>query len=145
MQDVEDRLSCQKIELLDENKNEFTFRALVTKGCYIRSLIRDIGSFLDTYTVMSELVRTKLGTISIDDVNTLEEIENMTAKEYKIEELLDYPIIEVDSDEKKIMNGMMIKNEWDIIDKVIFKNKKGELLGIYEKNEDMLKVWKNFT
>ena len=39
---------------------------------------------------------------------------------------------------------MKIPNNWNIKDKVIFKNKDNILLGIYEKYDDILKVWKNF-
>ena len=50
-----------KIELLDFNNDEFKFKVLVSKGTYIRSLIRDIGHALNTYATMTELERTKLG------------------------------------------------------------------------------------
>ena len=59
--------------------------------------------------------------------------------------MLNYPIIKVDDNlEKRISNGMKINDDWNIQDKVIFKNNKNKLLGIYEKYDDMLKVWKNF-
>lgn len=67
----------------------------MTKGCYIRSLIRDIGLELNTYATMTSLTRTKQGKIDISNTNTLEEIKNNQFKYYKIEEVLDYPIIEV--------------------------------------------------
>ena len=46
--------------------------------------------------------------------------------------------------EYKITNGVKLDNTFDIKDKVIFVNKDGKLLGIYEKDNEILKVWKNF-
>jgi tRNA pseudouridine55 synthase len=138
-------VTIKEIKLLEENKNTFKFKSLVTKGCYIRSLIRDIGLSLNTYATMTSLVRTKQGKVSIEETNTLEELQRGEAKLYTIEEVLDYPVIIVDKDlEFKIRNGQKINNIWKIIDRCIFKNEENKLLGIYERDNLMLKVWKNF-
>ena len=138
-------VTIKKIELLEEKENSFTFKTLVTKGCYIRSLIQDIGDSLNTYATMTNLIRTKQGNISLENTNTLEEIEKGTFQSYKIEEVLDYPIIEVEGEtEFKIANGSKIENKWNIQEKVIFKEKKGKILGIYTKEGEYLKTWKNF-
>ena len=138
-------VTIKEIELLEKTNNTFTFKSLVTKGCYIRSLINDICNSLNTIGTMTSLVRTKQGIISIENTNTLEEIENNNYKYYKIEEVLDYPIINIDDDLlKKVSNGMKISNNWNIKDKVIFKYN-DKLLGIYEVSHNNLKVWKNFN
>ena len=63
------------IEPLSEiNNNTFTFKCTVSKGTYIRSLIRDIGVSLGTYATMSALRRTKQGIFNIEDAYTLEEL-----------------------------------------------------------------------
>ena len=69
------------LELLEdplylEDTIEFTIKCLVSKGTYIRSLIRDIGYKLNTYGTMKELNRTKQGHFSIEDSYTLEDIQN---------------------------------------------------------------------
>ena len=138
-------VTIKEIELLKENNNTFTFKTLVTKGCYIRSLIRDIGLSLNTYATMTSLIRTKQGKVSIENTNTLEELQRGEAKSYSIEEVLDYPTIIVDKDlEFKIKNGQKINNTWKITNRCIFKNQENKLLGIYERDNLMLKVWKNF-
>ena len=138
-------VTIKSIELLEEKNNTYTIKTLVSKGTYIRSLINDIGLSLNTYATMTSLERVKQGLISINDTNTLEDVENNNFTIHKIEEVLAYPIIEVDEIlEKQISNGMKINNSFNIDDKVIFKNKNNKLLGIYEKYEDILKVWKNF-
>ena len=138
-------VTIKEIKLLEKEKNTFKFQSLVTKGCYIRSLIRDIGLSLNTYATMTSLVRTKQGKVSIEEINTIEELQRGEAKLYSIEEVLDYPVIIVDKDlEFKIRNGQKINNIWKIINRCIFKNKENKLLGIYERDNLMLKVWKNF-
>ena len=138
-------VTIKEIELLNMNNNTFKFRTLVTKGCYIRSLINDICITLNTIGTMTSLVRTKQGKIDISNTNCLEEIESNNYKYYRIEEVLDYKTIEVDSNlNKKISNGVKLSNEWNIKDKVIFTYN-NKLLGIYENNNNELIVWKNFV
>ena len=138
-------VTIKEIELLNQNNNEFTFKTLVTKGCYIRSLIVDIAESINTYATMTSLKRTKQGIISIDETNTLEDIKNSNYKIHKIEEVLDYPKIELDEELYfKVSNGVKIPNTYNITDKVIFTYK-NKLVGIYIKENDYLKTWKNFN
>ena len=135
----------KKIELLEKDKDQFTFKSLVTKGCYIRSLINDIGKELNTYATMTDLIRTKQGKINLEITNTLEEIESNQYQIHSIEEVLDYQVIIVDDSlAYKLINGQKIKNIWNIREKVIFKNKLNKLIGIYKSTGDYLVVWKNF-
>ena len=139
-------VTIKEIELLSSSSNAFKFRCLVTKGCYIRSLINDIASSMNTYATMTSLVRTKQGKTTINDAYTLDDIRNNNYKLYTIDEVLEYPVIEVNEIlEKKIHNGVKIDNIFNIKDKVIFKNKNNKLLGIYELDNNKLKVWKNFN
>lgn len=137
-------VTIKRINLLSSDNDTFMIKALVTKGCYIRSLIRDIGLSLDTYATMTTLIRTKQGKIDINETNTLEEIKKGKAKLHTIDEVLDYPVIKVDKElEKRIRNGQKLPNQYHIKDKVIFKASE-ELLGIYKVEKDLLRVWKNF-
>ena len=139
------QVTIKEIELLEERANGFTFKTLVTKGCYIRSLIQDIGESLDTYATMTNLIRTKQGKISLKDTNTIDEIKENKFQTHNIEDILDYPIIKVDEKEYlKVSNGVNLKDKWNIKDKVIFIDKEEKLIGIYEKKDDFLKTWKNF-
>ena len=135
-------VTIKEIELLEENNNSFKFRCLVTKGCYIRSLIKDICDSLNTLGTMTNLVRTKQGDISIEETNDID-------SEFTLHSIIDslkYDTIIVDGLlEKKISNGMKINNDFNVRDKVIFINKSNKLLGIYEVEDNNLKVWKNFV
>ena len=138
-------VTVKEIKLLSSDNDTFMIKAKVTKGCYIRSLIRDIGRSLDTYATMTTLVRTKQGKVDIKETNTLEEIKKGKAKLHKIDEVLDLPTITVNEEiERKIKNGVKLPNKYQIKNKVIFKTKNNKILGIYKVEKDMLRVWKNF-
>ena len=139
-------VTIKEIELLDYRDDYFKIKTTVSKGCYIRSLINDIGISLNTYATMTSLIRTKQGNIKIEDTNTIEDIKNNNYTIHSIEESLNYKIIVVDKElEFKISNGMKIDNIWNIKNKVIFKNEDNKLLGIYEVDNKKLRTWKNFN
>lgn len=121
------------IELLDFNKDEFTFKVKVSKGTYIRSLIRDIGKKINIPCVMKELKRTMQGNFKIENSYTLNEIKNDNYKFISIKDALDgYLFVEVDSYiENKISNGRILENRYDE-DIIIFINSKDEVLAIYK-------------
>ena len=138
-------VTIESLEILDRKDNEFRIKTTVSKGTYIRSLIDDIGEELGCHATMKTLTRTSQASINIEEASTLEEIEEGNYKLLSIEYVLDYPIQVVDKIlEKKISNGQRVDNNYNVIDKIIFKNKKDKLLGIYEVDGNELKVWKNF-
>lgn len=53
---------------------KFSIKTSVSKGTYIRSLIRDIGDKLGVHAVMSELARTKQGAFKLEDCISMDEI-----------------------------------------------------------------------
>ena len=137
-------VDIKTMELLETNNNIFKFKTLVSKGTYIRSLIRDMGNSVDEYFCMKSLIRTKQGDFSINDSYTLKDVKNNNFKILTIEEVLNsYPVIVVDNDDllKKIKNGCRINNIYNIKDKVLFiYNKK--IIAIYERHNDELKILK---
>lgn len=138
-------VTIKEIELLGTDRNTFTFKTTVSKGCYIRSLIRDIGKSLNTYATMTNLIRTKQGKFTLEESSTIEDIKKGKYHLYKIEDILDYPKIIVDQElEFKIRNGQKLKNIYQVSDKVIFLTEEKKLLGIYQVENDVLIVWKNF-
>ena len=132
-------VSIYSLELIDFKDNTVTFKAKVSKGTYIRSLIQDICDKLGTIGTMSSLIRTNQGNFSIDDSYTIEQIANKEYKLLKVKDFLDYPIIEIPDDLfKAINNGAMINNTFNIQDKVIFTYH-NEDIAIYVKDNDYLK------
>ena len=134
-------VNIYKLELLEYNNSIIKFKALVSKGTYIRSLIDDLMHNLNTYGVMQELIRTKQGNFTLNDSYTLEDIKNNNYKLLNIKEFLDYPIIELDNKYyKQIINGVIIPNIFNIKDKVIFTYQNKDI-AIYELKENNLKPY----
>jgi tRNA pseudouridine55 synthase len=118
--------------------NKFSIKCKVSKGTYIRSLIRDISKELGTVGVMSKLNRIKQGKFDIKDCYTLEDIENGNYKILNIIDVLSLPVVEIpDEINKRVMNGNKIKNTFKY-DKFIFV-KNNQLIAIYEKEGTLLK------
>ena len=142
-------VEIKEIELLKYAENKFTFRCLVSKGTYIRSLINDICNELNIIGTMSSLKRTKQGEFKIEDSYTLEQIKNKKYKLLEMQEVLkEYLQIEVNEYiENKIKNGCLLENRYDE-DIILFINKNDQVIGIYKKYEkDMNKIkpWKIFN
>ena len=135
------KVNIYSLELLSFKDNIITFKTKVSKGTYIRSLIQDICTNLNTIGTMNNLIRTKQGNFDIKDSYTLEEIEKGNYKLLNIKEFLSYPIIELDDNLiKKVINGSTIPNVYSIIDKVIFTYKSKDI-AIYETQKKELKPY----
>ena len=105
-------IDIQSIELLDYKDNEITFKTTVSKGTYIRALINDICTKLNTIGTMSSLIRTKQGEFSIDNCYTLEEIENNKYKLLTNEEVLsNLETIDINDDLLKPVNNGAVINK----------------------------------
>ena len=126
-------------ELLSFANDKFTFKTRVSKGTYIRSLIRDILSSLGAIGTMSNLTRTKQGIFAIEKAYTLKDIEEGNFKVLKIKDILNIPQIIAEGDLKKqVINGSKIKGLYP--NKVLFLDEEGNELAIYEKENDDLKL-----
>lgn len=83
-------------ELLDVSKTTLSYRAVVSKGTYIRVLTQSIASKLSNIATTSTLTRTLNNHITLDQCQTLEDaINNPVWLDFK-HLLQDYKIIEVD-------------------------------------------------
>ncbi len=137
-------VNIYNLELIDFKDDEITFKASVSKGTYIRSLIDDICKKLNTVGTMKELTRTKQGSFDIKDSYTIDEIINNKFKFQNIHEFLDYPEINIsDKYLKLVLNGAKIPNIFNIKDKVIFKHENKDI-AIYENINETLKPYVMF-
>ena len=131
-------VDIKELEILNIENNIVTFKTLVSKGTYIRSLINDIGEALKCGAIMVNLRRTKQGKFSIEDAYTLEDIKNNNFEFADVLKYLDMPIVEVDDDlYDKIKNGSILENTYDE-DEIIFA-KDNEPVAIYKKYEKDIK------
>lgn len=120
----------------------FYIKTTVSKGTYIRSLIRDIGYKLNTYGCMDSLERTRQGIFNIDNSYTLEEIKNNNYKLLSIgESLPNIPLVEVDNKTLfKIRNGVKLK-KFFTGDMAIIKDK-NKVVAIYKNDLNESKLFK---
>lgn len=102
------------IELLNIDNDIITIKTKVSKGTYIRSLIRDIGLKLNTNATMTKLIRTKLGKFKIEESYTLEDIQNDNYKLLSLEDLINLDTININEEMLfKIKNGQIIDYQTD--------------------------------
>lgn len=132
-------VEIKEIELLNFEKNIFTFKCLVSKGTYIRSLIRDICESLGTIGTMSKLTRTRQGKFRIKDCLDIENVQKQHL--VNIKDVLDIPKIVADKDLKnRILNGQILNNIYNN-DRILFVDNKNEVLAIYQVYEkDISKI-----
>lgn len=136
-------VTIYEIELLEynieNNKTIVKFKCLVSKGTYIRSLIKDIANSINKVAVMSDLRRIKQGNFDINISNNIDDEYNIIP----ISEVLkDYYTVEMDEIlEKKILNGCIIDNIYNK-EYVLFKNK--DNLFLYKSENNKLKPFKMF-
>ncbi len=133
------KVMIKKLDLLSFDENKFIFKCLVSKGTYIRSLIRDILNDLNVIGTMSSLTRTKQGVFDIKDAYTLDDVRNGNYKLLKIKDVLDIPVVKIDDSLKsKVLNGVRLKGNY--LDKVLFLDENDEEMAIYKKDKDEYKV-----
>lgn len=102
------------IELLNIDNDIITIKTKVSKGTYIRSLIRDIGLKLNTNATMTKLIRTKLDKFTIEESYTLEDIQNDNYKLLSLEDLINLDTININEEMLfKIKNGQIIDYQTD--------------------------------
>ena len=139
-------VTIEQLKMIDwqDQKQELTFLTQVSKGTYIRSLVEDIATHLDTIGTMTALTRTKVGNFSLEQANTIAEIKNNQFKVYTIYEVLKsmYETRQIAGElEKKVLNGAKIDNPEDL-DIVFFINEKKEPLALYRREGNLLKCYK---
>ena len=137
------------IKLIDDIKKsdgkiEFKFECTVSKGTYIRSLIRDIAKKLNTVGIMTDLRRTRQGKFKIEDAYKIEEVnENCLIR---IKDVLDCEKVELEKElELKVLNGAKVNNTYKT-EQVLFI-KDNEEIALYKKDSEdnnKLKVDKMF-
>lgn len=115
----------------ENNKIVFSVECSVSKGTYIRSLVRDIAYKLNTIGIMSKLRRIKQGNFLIEDCKEIDDIR--IADMVSINELLKGSnMLTVDDILKKdILNGKIISNIYGQ-DEIVFVDQEGLALAIYK-------------
>lgn len=147
------KVNIKSLELIGEitysdDTINFYIKCLVSKGTYIRSLVRDIAYKLGTIGVMSSLERTKQGMFNIEDAYSVEDIEKGNFKLIDLGTYLKniYRVKVTDSLKKNILNGKILDNIYEH-EKILFVDNNNLVLAIYkvyDKDKNKIKPYKMF-
>lgn len=133
-------IEISDIELLENKSSEIKFRVVVSKGTYIRSLIRDICEKLGVFGTMSSLVRTRQGMFTIDKSHSLQDVDNNNYKLLTIEEIFDYPHYKLNPEEYfKVSNGVPLKINQD--DALLMMEYEEKIIAIYKWDNGVYKAY----
>ena len=133
------KVTIYNLELISFNNDIITFKVKVSKGTYIRSLIKDICNKLNIDGTMNNLIRIKQGNFTLEEAYKIEDIKNNNYKLLNVKEFLDYKVIELpDNLINKVLNGNRINNIFNIDNRVIFTYKSKDI-AIYEVDKKDLK------
>lgn len=118
----------------EKGKTIFKFKCTVSKGTYIRALINDIATRLNTVGIMTDLRRTKQGKFNIQDCINIDSVELDSL--IGIIDILDCKKVELTNDiEKKVLNGNKLKNIYNV-NEVLFVNK-NKAIALYEGEKEL--------
>lgn len=137
------------IELLEYDYPFFKIKTSVSKGTYIRAIIRDIGEITGNFAYTKELRRTAIGNFTIDKAKNLNDISNKNILSFfEMFENIDKKIIENENDIKQILcgNTKTIENfDFNYIKNkcLALIDKENNLIALIEKKEENKENRKN--
>ena len=145
-------VTIEYINLLDFKDNKAKIETKVSKGCYIRSLIYDIGQDLGTYATMTALQRKQVGDYSLEDSYSLEQIEEMVLNnDFKflktVEEFFSYDKYGLQTEKEFILykNGNTVKIKENLENKKYRIYFQDEFIGLANvENNNLLKGYKYY-
>ena len=131
-------VNIYSLEILSIDGNRVTFKTSVSKGTYIRSLIRDLGVSLKTYASMRSLRRVSQGEFTIDKCLKISDItENMSL--LTLDDLFSYPHFSLnDTEYQKVLNGNKLFLKSDSLYLLLtYQNK---TIALYMKDGDTYRI-----
>lgn len=142
------KVAIKSIKLLESTDDSYKFKVVVSKGTYIRSLIKDINDRLNIIGVMSDLRRTRQGKFCLGESYTLNDIDNNKYKILSINDVLknEKCVIIDDTLYKLIKNGGIIDNKYD--DEYVtfvYNDNIVAIYKVYSKDNTKMKPYKMFV
>lgn len=122
------------IELLECNYPFFKIKTSVSKGTYIRAIIRDIGEITGNFAYTKELIRTAIGDFSLDKASDLNNISSKNILSFfDMFKNIDKKIIENEKTIKQILCG-----NTKMIENFDFTHIKNKYLALIDKNNNLI-------
>ncbi len=129
-------VNIYSLELLDFHDDIIKFKAHVSKGTYIRSLIRDICQSLKVLGTMNSLVRTKQGNFRINEASKIEDIKKGDYQLLNIKDILNLKEYSLTKEEYFLVkNGNKIK--LNSLEEEIYLTYLNKEVAIYQKVNDL--------
>ena len=126
------------IELLEYNYPYFRIKTSVSKGTYIRAIVRDIGEITNNLAYTKDLIRTSIGDYNIDDAINLENINaHNIISFFDMFKNFDKLVIEDEKDIKQILSG-----NTKLIENINIKNK---YLALVDRDNNLLAIISNIN
>lgn len=141
-------INVSKIELVNFDENSQTGKILIacSKGTYIRSIINDIGQRLGVGAVMTSLIRSKSGGMSVENSVNVNDITDVdVAQKYLInlDKVFNFASVEIDDVElERVKNGNSIRR--NISDGFAFIVYNSEIIAFAEISSSKVKIKKVF-
>ncbi len=121
-QNVEVEIPKRKItvfstNLISLNNETVEFDITVSKGTYIRSIVDDMGKYLNTKAIVQELIRTAIGNLESSNKNIITNVKNLKSSDIvsaiSWSDVLDLPSVVLESNkENYIRNGQLLENKY---------------------------------
>jgi len=142
-QDVEipDRtIFVESTELLEVNDNKVTFEITVSKGTYIRSIVQQLGEYVNTHAIVETLTRTAIGSLNINHKSLNTNVEslnhNSTIMSLDWAEVINLPKIDLDVEMiETIRNGQLLPRN-------MFSNEENYIISI---ENNIVAIYKPFN
>ena len=142
-QDVEipDRkIFVERTELLELLDNKVTFEITVSKGTYIRSIVQQLGEYVNTHAIVETLTRTAIGSLNINHKSLNTNVEslnhNSTIMSLDLAEVINLPKIDLDVEMiETIRNGQLLPRN-------MFSNEENYIISI---ENNIVAIYKPFN
>ena len=129
-------IDIKNLELIEYGKDFIKYRVVCSKGTYVRVLCETIANKLNNIGYMSDLIRTRIGKLYLNNAFTLEDIENNKYKLIDIESSLTnfITLVVKDRDLYKACNGNVL--DFYIEGNVLAVDENREVIALYEGDKE---------
>lgn len=111
------KITVYNTNLISLDNETVEFDITVSKGTYIRSIVSDMGEYLNTKAIVGELIRTAVGDLKSTNINKITNLDNLNPSDkvspLSWSEVLDLPSVVLDSSkENYIRNGQLLEKRY---------------------------------
>jgi tRNA pseudouridine55 synthase len=138
------QINIKQLKMIDDR-----FVVQCSKGCYVRSIGRDMAEKLDTYGHVTSLKRTKIADFSLENAFTLDEIQKFIIDNQfekfilPINHILNQNIKQIylkENEIKKIKNGQKLEYNIENYDHIVILDEYHTIIALAKSHDNFLYV-----